>query len=707
MKHIELVFVFSVLIFSFSTVVMAEEEKTEAPAIEMEKVVVTAEPMAEEAILGAPASVTIITKEEIEASTARTVDQLLHGVVGVNVWKPQGLFGPASHVRLRGFSNPRSTIFLRDGMPINRIVCGGVIHNEIPVDLIERVEVVRGINASMYGTGAMGGVVNIITKKPKKGIAAAVDFSYGTHSTWTSDEFVSAQLRDELNLQINHNHFDSDGYFAWADSWVQKRLTAMTQNLASWEPVKGNYLQSLENQTRQMDSVFAKLKYDMTPSSTLNLAYSYWRNDNDIGYKYGYINQERNRISIDYKKRGAVGITSNLFYLREDMEWSQPVLPSPDMDAEQGSKTWLVQGNKNDIPLDDYGGMLNINMPLGQRHVLTLGTEHRLGDVENQTYDGITSERIRLLQAKQYRAGAFVQDEMTLGPLTATLSLRYDHVKTHDIFAEDRFTYTPYEYDTLTDSQFNPKLGFLYRPGDHTVLRASVGRSSTFPPLMYLLGDYECPPGRTIIGNPRLETEVAYGYEAGAEHYFSNNILVKATGFYNDISNWMQEVAANDPIFSSVSVRWENIEKARNYGLEAEVEYCPVSSLKLNANYNYIHTEIETFEDKHHNYNNKDLEGNRFPMQPSHRFNFGLTYSNPDIATASLSLRYVGHRYWDIENTVKLDSFVTCDAKIMKNLTKFMTVSLEINDIFDEAWQDNEMHVTPGRMIFGRIKVKY
>ena len=684
----------------------AQEESADSPVMELEKTVVT-ETAIDKKLRDVPASVTIITKKDIEVSGARTVDQLLQSAVGVNVWKPQGVFGPASHVRLRGFSNPRATVFLLDGMPINRIVCGGVIHNEIPVDIIERVEVVRGINASMYGTSAMGGVVNIVTKKPEKGIVVAVDGSYGSYNTWTTDEFVSAQLHDKVNLQINHNHLAGDGYFAWSDSWVQERLTAMTQNLASWKPVAGNYLQSLEKQSREMDNLFAKLRYDMTPSSTLNLACTYWKNDNNIGYKYGYINQERKRINIDYKKRGALEITSNLFYLKESMEYSQPVLPSPDMGEEQGRQTWLVQGNKNDIPLNDYGGILSVSFDLGQRHRLTLGTEQRIGDVENKMYDGLTSERIKLLQAKQYRAGTFVQDEIALGKLIATPSLRYDSVKTYDIFCEDRFTYTPYEYDTLKDDQFNPKLGFQYKLNDFTTLRCSLGRSSTFPPLMYLLGDYECPPGRTIIGNPRLETENTYGYEAGMDHYFKDNMLVKVTGFYNDISNWMQEVAANDPVYSSVSVRWENIEKAINYGVEAEVEYFPASSLRLYANYNYINTEIKTFTDKHHNYNNKRLEGNRFPLQPYHKFNSGFTYSNPDIATVSLTLRYVGSRYWDIENTVELDDYITCDIKIIKKLTRFITASLEINDIFDEAWQDNEMHVTPGRMIFGRIKVKY
>ncbi|OEU51868.1 MAG: hypothetical protein BA861_07320 [Desulfobacterales bacterium S3730MH5] len=88
-----------------------------------------------------------------------------------------------------------------------------------------------------------------------------------------------------------------------------------------------------------------------------------------------------------------------------------------------------------------------------------------------------------------------------MGKLIATLSLRYGYVKTYDIFGEDRFTYTPYEYETLTDEQLNPKLGFLYRPSDFTVLRASYGRSSTFAPLMYLhwkLMTYLMRPGRTM-----------------------------------------------------------------------------------------------------------------------------------------------------------------------------------------------------------------
>jgi outer membrane receptor protein involved in Fe transport len=696
------------ILLLFSSSVLAEEHQTDpsTPTVEIEEMVVTGEAVSDQPLREAPASVTIITPEEIEANTARTVDDLLKTTVGVDVYKPWGMFGPSSHVRLRGFANPRATIFLKDGVPINRMVCGGAIHNEIPLDIVERVEVVRGGNATLYGAGAMGGVINIVTKKPEDNPRASVDGSYGTHNTWTANAMVNGALTAKINMQVNYNHFDTDGYFAWADSWVQERARTMSlQNLASWEPVKDNYLSSLENQKREMDNLFAKLRIDPSLQSTINAAYSYWRNDNHIGYRYGTINQERNRGSIDYQYRGKVDLTGNIFFLEENMAFSQPVLPAPWMTIGEGEETWVTQGEKNDIPIRDGGGMLSFSTPMGKRQRLTVATDHRLVSTENKQYDGQTGEIQSLSQGKQYKWGAVVQDAITTGRLTSTLSLRYDAVRTFDFFSEDLTTYT--DYADRSDEQLNPKIGLAYEWSGQTTFRASAGRVSTFPPLMYLIGNYETPPGRMMLGNPDLKTEYSYSYEIGMEQYFTSGVMVKATAFYNDIRDWMQEVTTNDPAYSAVSVRWENIEKARTAGVELEAEYYPTDDLKLFANYNYTNSEIVEFQDKGHNYKNSDLEGNRFPTQPYHRFNAGITWFNPRLATVNLSMRYVGDRYWDIENDVELDDFITVDLKISRKFADHLTASLEVTDLFDEAWQETEMHVTPGRMILGRVKIDY
>lgn len=705
MKKKALVFSAFILVHAFSFA-LAEENEPADTGVQLDKVVVKSEALSDRPILDAPASVTVITLEEIEASPAGTVDDLLKTSVGVDLYKPWGLFGPSSHVRLRGFANSRATIFLRDGMPINRMICGGAIHNEIPMDIVERVEMVRGANATLYGAGAMGGVVNIVTKRVEEGLYASAGASYGTHKTWTANAVLNGAVTERTGMQINYNHLDTDGYFAWADSWVADRVNTMSlQNLESWAPVKENYLSSLENQKRVMDNLFAKVRIDPTPSSEINLTYSYWRNDNDIGYRYGYINQERNRAGIDYKLTGAFDIRTTLFFLSEKMEFSQPVLPAPWMTIGEGESTWITQGEKNDIPIKDGGATFSISRSVAGRHLLTLATDHRAVSTENKQYDGQTLEVQSLSQGKQYKWGAVLQDKIAMGKLTSTLSLRYDAVRTYDLFSEDLTTYSRYE--DRDDAQLNPKVGFTYDLTGTTVLKASVGRVSTFPPLMYLIGNYETPPGRMMLGNPDLKTEYSYSYEVGLEKNFLWGAAFRLTAYYNDIRDWMQEVTTNDPEYSAVSVRWENIEKAESAGLEVEVEYYPLDDLRLFANYNYTNSEIVEFQDKGHNYKNSDLKGNQFPTQPHNRVNAGLTWLDTDIATVNLTMRYVGKRYWDIENEVELDDFVTFDVKVSKKLFKNITAAIKATDILDEAWQETQMHVTPGRMIIGSVKVAY
>ncbi len=705
MKNKMIILSLFILFYSISTS-SADENSESENKIELEKMVVTGEALSEQSVMDAPANVTVITREDIEVNPARTVDDLLKTSAGVDLYKPWGLFGPSSHIRLRGFSNPRSTVFLRDGMPINRMICGGAIHNEIPVDLVERLEMVRGANASLYGAGAMGGVINIITKKPEKGFHASVDASFGSHNTWTSSFVLNGAVTDKISMQINYDHFDTEGYFSWADSWIKDRTEKMTlQNLESWKPVKENYLASLENQKRKMDNIFAKLRISLSPSSEINLTLSEWKNDNNIGYRYGYINQERNRFAADYKRKGFFNIAANVFYLSENMKFSQPVLPAPWMTTGQGESTWLTQGEKNDIPIKDAGGMFSISRSVGEYHRLTLSTDHRFVSTENRQYDGQPLDIQSISQGKQYKWGLVIQDAVSAGNITASLSLRYDSVKTYDFYSEDLTSYTKYE--DRDDHQLNPKIGLTWDINKATVLRASAGRVSTFPPLMYLIGNYETPPGRMMLGNPDLSTEYSHSYETGLEHFFSSGVMLKFTAFYNDIRNWMQEVSTNDPEYSAVSVRWENIEKAETSGVELEAEYYPSDNLKIFANYNYTNSEVKEFRDKGHNYKNSDLENNLFPTQPRNRFNAGITWFKPELATVSLTMRYVGKRFWDIENETELDEFVTFDIKVSRKLCRHITASLEVTDVLDKAWQETEMHVTPGRMILGRMKVSY
>jgi outer membrane receptor for ferrienterochelin and colicin len=225
-----------------------------------------------------------------------------------------------------------------------------------------------------------------------------------------------------------------------------------------------------------------------------------------------------------------------------------------------------------------------------------------------------------------------------------------------------------------------------------------VGRASNDPYLYALYGSWEGPPGKFTEGNPDLDPEYTVGYEAGIEQRFGKQAMLRMTGFYNDVNDWI------DTVFDKEDkgvryYKWQNIDEVETSGIELEAEYMPFTSLRLYANYSYLHTEIEKYND--------DLEGKRLVDQPRHRFNSGFTYANPDLFTINLRQRYVGHRYDDIESTQKLDDYVTFDVKISRAITKFIEGSLEIEDIFNKTWQESYQWEMPGRMIFGRLKIMF
>jgi len=681
MKRCRAVFCLLALIFAFASLALAQE------TVEIEKTVVTAT-RTEKAVKDAPASVTIITKEEIEATSARYVDDLLRDVVGVDVKRPRGISSSCTHIRLRGFSHPRGTLILRDGMPINRIACGGGKHNEIPVELIERIEVVRGINSSLYGTSAMGGVINIITKKPEKELKGTVEGSYGTFDTWSSAMALSGPLKDNLGLQLYYSHLETDGYDPWSDSFIATK--------PAW--VQKKFRETIVDQYRDADNVFARLTYEIDPFSSLALTYSYWNDDISNGRKYNYNEFERNRTSLSYEKKGRLNISASLYYLDEDFEFTYDRKPNKKI-----KKAFDTIEMISKIPVEDIGGMISISVPIKKRHLFTFGTDHRLGKMENRC-DWKTSTRKTRTEGKQYRGSFFIQDEIDVGNvgpgnLLATLNARVDWYKIYDGSFYDS-TGKSEKYSDKSGEEFNPKLGLVYHLSDSTTLRASVGRASNIPYLYSLYGTWECPPGKFNEGNPDLGLEYAIGYEAGMEQRFGDQVMLRMTGFCNDINDWMARIYYKTQ--KGVKYyRWENIDEAETSGIELEAEYRPFKSLRLYANYAYLHTEIKEYKD------GPELEGNRLIDQPRHRFNAGFTYTNPDLFTINLRQRYVSDRYDDMENTQKLDSYTTFDVKISRDITKFINASLEIEDLFNKTWQESYQWETPGRMIFGRVKIMF
>src|SRR4030042_6190237 len=137
----------------------------EEKIIKIEEVVVTAT-RTEEEIEKIPSNVTVITQEDIKKSTATTIQDLLRNEDGLIIRDYYGT-GTKSTVDMRGFAKGVNTVILIDGRRINEIDLSGVDWNTIPLENVERIEIVRGTGSILYGDNAMAGVINIITKRGK------------------------------------------------------------------------------------------------------------------------------------------------------------------------------------------------------------------------------------------------------------------------------------------------------------------------------------------------------------------------------------------------------------------------------------------------------------------------------------------------------------------------------------------------------------
>jgi iron complex outermembrane receptor protein len=190
------------------------EDASDVIDVRTDEVVVTATRFPEQEDVKRPVNLTVITRQEIEASPARTVPEVLSGQVGI---VPSDLFGnngANTNIDLRGFgvTGGQNTLILVNGRRVSDIDLSGVKWSAIPLSSVERIEIVRGSGSVLYGDGAVAGVVNIITRSPSgENSRATVGLRYGSFDTREA-KVDATLLKDEYGLNINAYTYSSDGY---------------------------------------------------------------------------------------------------------------------------------------------------------------------------------------------------------------------------------------------------------------------------------------------------------------------------------------------------------------------------------------------------------------------------------------------------------------------------------------------------------------
>ncbi len=471
-------------------------------------------------------SITVITSDEIERKQERTLSDVLEDVPGLNLVQTGGAGGTTA-VYMRG-TNPNQVKVLIDGIDVSdpSSIEGTFNFEHILTSDIDRVEVLRGPQSGLYGANAIGGVINIITKKGSGPAQFTASLEGGSFGTFNQTAGVSGSV-SRFNYAFDVAHFHSSD-------------TAVTPSdlVPPGRPVTDN---SYDNKT------FAtKLGADLTDNLDVALVARFI--DTALDFTADDALGPENQKSEENKRQLYTRATAHLVLF--DGKFDQTVGL-----AYSGFRQWdfdpnmtggSTNANGDRVKLDWQG---NIRVAAGQ--VVTLGAEHELDKIATDV--GPVSTHVN-------NDAGFVQLQSSFGErLFNALSLRYDN-----------------------NGQFGGKATYRIAPAylipeTGTKLKATLGTGYNPPTLVQL---YQSFPAFDFFANPTLRPETSTGYDFGFEQTVLDKVVqFGATYFHNDTNNLIT--------INADGTSYANVGKATSYGVESFVAWQVAAPLSLRADYTF------------------------------------------------------------------------------------------------------------------------
>jgi vitamin B12 transporter len=492
----------------------------------MGEIVVTATRM-EEPRKDVSASVQIITQDDIKNSTAKNVGDLIsESAIGHTQKYPGAL---TSKIGLRGYSTDLFSIYKsRVLILINGHYAGTVNLAKILVDDIERIEIVKGPASVLYGSQAMGGVINIITKRAKEeGFSGSILNEFGS---W--DYYKGA-------VEFNYKKSGTDLYFTASRS---RRHDFKTKDYGE-----------IKNSAYHDESLSLRIGYDFADDHRISFGFQHWKgwDIGDPGAIYSpdpdnFNNKSRNGIEISYDFES---LKSSFFYVKDKDEWHGGMITGPGNSSITKKYTKTMGASiQNTFEFNIIKFVAGVDW---NKIKVTSSRNTGAPYSPNSRYNtyGIFSE------AKAY---------MFNNSLILNLGLRYDYFK-NEILPTNGLTVTPRDEDL---DHITVRGGLVYQVFDNFRLRASAGTGFRAPAPDELATDYVSSWGTHYVGNPDLNPEKSINYEAGFE--FAPEFLRADFSFFH---SRFKDKILNYYDAGINAMTWKNVDGATIQGWEASISY--------------------------------------------------------------------------------------------------------------------------------------
>jgi iron complex outermembrane recepter protein len=718
-----------------------------AQPVGVERVVVSAT-RNETRLADAPGSVSVVTREEMENRNLRRLDNAMNMVPGVFNERPTPVDDTHGTIVIRGIPGQRRTLIMMDGVPVNDAYNGNVRFNGLPVEQVERIEVVRGPASSLYGGQAMGGAINVVTRLPEQrrlhvntGFGSALGSDLGLRDQ--RKLFVSAEERafGRLGLMASVEYQETGGY-AWnqivksvsTGSGVLPASGAVNTTDRTGDPryVIGH----TGNRSVTDQNVVLRAAYDISPASKLRLSFFNARHRYEHEGAVSYLRDDTgnpvfagNVVIVDGTPKRIIvresdfaqgtGGKDQFFYSASlqtqvaggTLNWSagyndlRPRYTSLNLAATR------IDGPGKTVsgPSVSRVSELQLSRPLWGRNLLTLGASMKSdrASLEEHALTNWTDLDTRGDMIYEARGGAstyavFAQNELVLlENVTAHFGLRYDRWTTDGGMSNDvgKPGY-PAEYGTRTSSFVSPRAALLYRPLPETAIRGSVGRAFRGPTVFELYRTWTLSTGRVNRANPELDPENSTSWDLGVQQEAWTGARFGATYFHNDIREMI-----NRKVIDPMLAEFHNTGRAVTRGVELEAEQELGGWGRVFANYTRTDALVRESE------TSPASVGKRITFIPKDQWNAGGELSRGAVTTA-LYARHVGRRFSTDDNSDHVsgvhgsrDAATVLDLKSTFSPLPRAAVSVSIDNLLNREYYD--FNRAPGRSFFVELSTTF
>lgn len=620
-------------------------------SIDLDTLVVSAT-RAERLLNDAPVRTEVVSRYELDKTHARSLKEALENVPGLQLREIHGKSG--YEASLQGMSSDQLLILV-DGMPLAASTGSAVDLSQFAVLDIERIEIIKGAASAQYGSSAMGGVINVITRQAGTGLRGSLTYDVGSYgkqnikqkTAHAAQHHASGVLEggnETLQARLSADVRNTEGFSADANSWAREGDDSQRHQYAmqvTWQPSTSTYLKAEAQRFEEDDKQWLPEEHSLLPN------------------KYETIT--RNRLSLNGGHFFDSGASLTLATLTEKYH-------SDSYKQNLG----YVPYDKRDMHLETQFLSSQFDFPssfLGlTQHELMLGVDVRQEKLA-QNKDGV-AEIGHQGRAKRNNYELFLQDDYYFSDQgEIVLGVRVQE-----------------------DSDFglhsSPKAALKYRVFEQgevqALLRASVGTGYRVPNLKERHYTFDHSSiGYKVMGNPSLSPEVSTSYQAGALWQFNKRNYLDVNVFYNDIRDLIQTDENNSTVVNGIAVySYENISKAETYGVESVLSN--QLSARLSANLSHTYTKA-----------NNRTTGQPLTNKPEHIVRLGLDwqpterwdmavrarYQSRELASSAQS--FVGNSLQDGEMSWS-PAWATVDVKTSYQLSSLLRVFGGIDNLTNE-----------------------